>query len=124
MSEPKKQIVITTQATKFLLSLSPFAYADMMRAIEPNGWAKLNARLDAMLAENPQLRRQSDAYAKRLQKRQAKAFAKILAHPTSKAYRDYVMVPGVSDYTEWRRENLFAGESVDSLMDAAEAMER
>lgn len=28
------------------------------------------------------------------------------------------------DYTEWRRENLFAGESVDSLMDAAEAMER
>lgn len=34
MSEPKKQIVITTQATKFLLSLSPFAYADMMRAIE------------------------------------------------------------------------------------------
>lgn len=33
-SEPKKQIVITTQATKFLLSLSPLAYADMMRAIE------------------------------------------------------------------------------------------
>lgn len=25
------------------------------------------------------------------------------------------------DYTEWRRENLFQGETVDSLMDAAEA---
>ena len=24
------------------------------------------------------------------------------------------------DYTEWRRENLFQGETVDSLMDAAE----
>ena len=28
------------------------------------------------------------------------------------------------DYTEWRRENLFVGESVDSLMDAAEALEK
>jgi len=26
------------------------------------------------------------------------------------------------DYTEWRKENLFVGESVDSLMDAAEAL--
>lgn len=25
------------------------------------------------------------------------------------------------DYTEWRRDNLFQGETVDSLMDAAEA---
>ena len=28
------------------------------------------------------------------------------------------------NYTEWRRENLFVGESVDSLMDAAEALEK
>ena len=34
MNEPKKKIVITTQATKFLMSLSPFAYADMLSAIE------------------------------------------------------------------------------------------
>ena len=26
------------------------------------------------------------------------------------------------DYTEWRRENLFVGETVDSLMDKAMAM--
>ena len=26
------------------------------------------------------------------------------------------------DYTEWRRENLFVGETVDSLMDNAKAM--
>ncbi len=26
------------------------------------------------------------------------------------------------DYTEWRRENLFVGETVDSLMDKAKAM--
>ena len=26
------------------------------------------------------------------------------------------------DYTEWRRENLFVGETVDSLMDKARAM--
>ncbi len=26
------------------------------------------------------------------------------------------------DYTEWRKDNLFAGETVDSLMDKAEAM--
>ena len=26
------------------------------------------------------------------------------------------------DYTEWRRDNLFVGETVDSLMDKAEAM--
>lgn len=94
MSEPKKQIVITTQATKFLLSLSPFAYADMMRAIEPNGWAMLKARLDDVLAGDSQVRRRSDQYAKRLAERQAKAFAKILARPQSKAYRDYVLVPG------------------------------
>ena len=34
MNEPKKKIVLTEQATKFLLSLSPLAYADMLRAIE------------------------------------------------------------------------------------------
>ena len=34
MNEPKKKIVFTTQATRFLLSLSPLAYADMLRAIE------------------------------------------------------------------------------------------
>ena len=34
MKEPKKKIVLTEQATKFLLSLSPLAYADMLRAIE------------------------------------------------------------------------------------------
>lgn len=28
------------------------------------------------------------------------------------------------DYTEWRRDNLFVGETVDSIMDEAEAMER
>lgn len=28
------------------------------------------------------------------------------------------------DYTEWRRENLFVDESVDALMDAAEALEK
>ena len=26
------------------------------------------------------------------------------------------------DYTEWRRENLFVGETVDSLMDKAKTM--
>ena len=26
------------------------------------------------------------------------------------------------DYTEWKRDNLFAGETVDSLMDKANAM--
>ena len=26
------------------------------------------------------------------------------------------------DYTEWRRENLFVGETVDSLVDKAKAM--
>ena len=26
------------------------------------------------------------------------------------------------DYTEWRKENLFVGETVDSLMDQAEAL--
>ena len=26
------------------------------------------------------------------------------------------------DYTEWKRDNLFAGEMVDSLMDKAKAM--
>jgi len=26
------------------------------------------------------------------------------------------------DYTEWKRDNLFAGETVDSLMDKAKAM--
>ena len=26
------------------------------------------------------------------------------------------------DYTEWRRDNLFVGETVDSLMDKAEAL--
>ena len=26
------------------------------------------------------------------------------------------------DYTEWRKDNLFVGETVDSLMDKAEAM--
>ena len=34
MTETKKKIVLTEQATKFLLSLSPLAYADMLRAIE------------------------------------------------------------------------------------------
>lgn len=34
MNESKKKIVLTEQATKFLLSLSPLAYADMLRAIE------------------------------------------------------------------------------------------
>ena len=34
MNEPKKKIVLTEQATKFLLSLSPLAYADMLRTIE------------------------------------------------------------------------------------------
>ena len=34
MTKAKKKIVLTEQATKFLLSLSPLAYADMLRAIE------------------------------------------------------------------------------------------
>ena len=34
MAGQKKQIVLTEQATKFLLSLSPLAYADMVRAID------------------------------------------------------------------------------------------
>ena len=29
-----------------------------------------------------------------------------------------------SDYTEWRREHLFIGETVDSLMDMAEELEK
>ena len=62
--------------------------------IEPNGWAKLNARLEALIAADPKVGRQSDLFAQRLRARQQKAFAHIFQHPNSKAYRDYVLVPG------------------------------
>ena len=65
--------------------------------IEPNGWAKLNARLQALIAADPKIGRQSDLFAKRLHERQEKAFAKILSRPGSKAYRDYVLVPGEAE---------------------------
>ena len=62
--------------------------------IVPNGWAKLNERLEKLIAADPKIGRQSDLFAKRLRARQDKAFARIEAHPDSRAYRDYVLVPG------------------------------
>ena len=62
--------------------------------IVPNGWEKLTARLDALIAADPKIGCQSDLFAKRLRLRQEKAFARIEAHPGSRAYRDYVLVPG------------------------------
>ena len=66
----------------------------MKVTIENNGWAKLTERLNALIAADPKIGRQSDLFAKRLRTRQAKAFARIEAKPGSRAYRDYVLVPG------------------------------
>ena len=62
--------------------------------LEQNGWEKLTARLDALIAADPKIGRQSDLFAKRLRLRQKKAFARIEACPNSRAYRDYVLIPG------------------------------
>ena len=62
--------------------------------IVPNGWEKLTERLDALIAADSKIGRQSDLFAKRLCARQEKAFARIEARPNSRAYRDYVLVPG------------------------------
>ena len=62
--------------------------------IEPNGWAKLNARLEALIAADPKVGRQSELFAQRLRARQRKAFTNIFQRPGSRAYRDYVLVPG------------------------------
>ena len=62
--------------------------------LEQNGWEKLTARLDALIAADPKIGRKSDLFAKRLRLRQKKAFARIEACPNSRAYRDYVLIPG------------------------------
>ena len=62
--------------------------------LEQNGWEKLTARLDALIAADPKIGCKSDLFAKRLRLRQKKAFARIEAHPNSRAYRDYVLIPG------------------------------
>ena len=62
--------------------------------IEPNGWEKLTERLEALIAADPKIGRQSERFAKRLSMRQKKALARIEARPDSRAYRDYVLVPG------------------------------
>ena len=66
--------------------------------LEQNGWEKLTARLDTLIAADPKIGRQSDLFAKRLRLRQKKAFARIEANPDSRAYRDYVLVPGRNNH--------------------------